>query len=466
MIAQVNDVIKTNRYFERAESVKEFEASGRKLFEQFPTDEWEYLLGIAKPLGVFASDTIKRSSYPPSPGTKVRIAENETLRKFLGFDGENGLSLGAVDYHNLPVKLNMSRLLKKHLAIMAISGAGKSVATKCIIEELLARKKEQGRIAIVVFDVHGEYTNFAEPIKDKKHKDYSAQTKLVKAQTIKIGVSKLSAGMIASILPGLSGPQKRDLGKIMGNLRQQMKDGLGPFDLGDVKAEILKNSDMKTSEGLMGWIEELEALGIFGKTDVPALSELTQPGMLSVIDMSDLVDMKRKQVIVSYFANRMFHNRREKKIPPFLLVLEEAHQFVPEKTSREEAISRGIIRTIAREGRKFGASLCLISQRPIQLDTTTLSQCNTHLILRITNPYDLKHIGESSEGLDSRSLEIITSLRVGEALIVGEATNAPLFFRIRPSNSAESRHEKSLEKAAEEFEENRKEIEKEVKEFL
>ena len=162
----------------------------------------------------------------------------------------------------------------------------------------------------------------------------------------------------------------------------------------------------------------------------------------------------------------MFHNRREKKIPPFLLVLEEAHQFVPEKTSREEAISRSIIRTIAREGRKFGASLCLISQRPIQLDTTTLSQCNTHLILRITNPYDLKHIGESSEGLDSRSLEIITSLRVGEALIVGEATNAPLFFRIRPSNSAESRHEKSLEKAAEEFEENRKEIEKEVKEFL
>ena len=138
----------------------------------------------------------------------------------------------------------------------------------------------------------------------------------------------------------------------------------------------------------------------------------------------------------------------------------------PQQASKESAIARSILETIAREGRKFGASLCLISQRPIQLSTTVLSQCNTNIILRITNPYDLKHIGESSEGMDSRSLEMITVLRVGEALILGEATGFPLFFKVRKRFSMESKHEKSLEQSAQEFEDSSDEREKEAKEFL
>ncbi|MBN1940919.1 MAG: ATP-binding protein, partial [Candidatus Diapherotrites archaeon] len=165
-------------------------------------------------------------------------------------------------------------------------------------------------------------------------------------------------------------------------------------------------------------------------------------------------------------SRRLFYDRRSKTIPPFLLVLEEAHQLVPEKASEENALSRSIIRTIAREGRKFGASLCLVSQRPVQLDTTALSQCNTHIILRITNPYDLKHIGESSEGLDSRATDMITSLRVGEALIVGEATHYPLFFKVRLRKSAESRHEQTLEQSAIDFESASETSDSEAKEFL
>ncbi|MDO8626958.1 MAG: ATP-binding protein, partial [Candidatus Diapherotrites archaeon] len=158
--------------------------------------------------------------------------------------------------------------------------------------------------------------------------------------------------------------------------------------------------------------------------------------------------------------------RRQKLLPPFLLILEEAHQFIPEMSSRETALAKGIMETIAREGRKFGCSLCLISQRPIQLSTTVLSQCNTHIILRITNPYDLKHISESSESLDKRSEEMLTTLRVGEALIVGEAVSFPVFFKVRKRNSIESSHEISLEQAAIKFEEGKEEKEKETKNFL
>jgi DNA helicase HerA-like ATPase len=134
----------------------------------------------------------------------------------------------------------------------------------------------------------------------------------------------------------------------------------------------------------------------------------------------------------------LFNARHRGKIPPFIFVVEEAHQFCPEGIERQYAISKGIIQTIAREGRKFHASLVLISQRPIQLSTTALSQCNTHILLRIVNPYDLKHIAESSEAITSDLIKTLPGLQVGEAIITGNAVNHPLFVQVRKRKSKES----------------------------
>jgi len=466
MICLVTDVYKTNRYFERAESVKEFESSGTKLFEQFPTAEWEYLVAKTKPLGVFRGGLTKRATLPPGPGTRVRIASAENLKTFFHFS-DDGVLLGTVENHNLEVKISMNNLLKKHLAILALSGAGKSYLVSVLFEELLERKKESGRIATIVFDPHGEYSSFAERIPEKGKTDYSSRTILVKAGDIKIGVSKISINFLDSLIPGLSSIMKRDLAKILDSLQKKMRSGKGPFDFLDVVEEIEKSSiHENTRNALLSWIHGLNELNLFGKTDNPGIFDLAQPGKLTVVDLSELIDLRKKQIIVSYISRRLFYARRDKSVPPFLLVFEEAHQFAPQQTSKESAISRGIIQTIAREGRKFGASLCVISQRPIQLSTTVLAQCNTHIILRITNPYDLKHIGESSEGLDNRALDMINSLRVGEALIVGEATHYPLFFKVRERKSAESRHEISLEKAGIEFESAKEQKNSEMEEFL
>ncbi|MCR4335946.1 MAG: DUF87 domain-containing protein [archaeon] len=804
LVALVTDVVKTNRYFERVESVKEFESSGTKLFEQFPTHEWEFLLAKTRPLGVYDKGMIKRSSFPPSPGAKVRVASKETLESFLGLDLEKGLLLGEIDHHDVSVKLNLSRLFQKHLAVLAMSGAGKSYTISVLLEELLIRKKEDGRLAVLLMDAHGEYRSFAEPVKGSEFKDFSSKTKFVKASEISIGVSKLSVGAIAAMVPSMSGPQRRDLGKVFIKLRNEMKDGLGPFDFNAVKSEIIKDAEMKevTKQALIGWIVSLEQLNLFGKTDNPSINDLVRPGELTIIDLSDVVDMKKKQIIVSYFARKLFNERRNNRICPFTMIVEEAHQFClsedteiltptgwknyleinkgdlafsytnsgklepnsiervlikdyngemiklynedsidalvtpdhrvlcntrttgeerkwkwsdtkfvfakdlpsgcripvfvlpesiseciidddlikvigwivtdgtlhrfkdsysyeisqssskqiifqkmkktigarfpnsslytrtkkkrfiqnrelaaseenifylgkkysdeinlwlqdnsnriprelleqasekqlkilfdslvegdgsiqtsknghdyvifyvghnigladdfqelcfrlgfsaivkkvpqngqtkvlvsfkrkfsfvkkiqkehyvgkvwditikhgafiarrngklfvtgncPEGASKEAAISRSIIETIAREGRKFGASICLVSQRPINLSTTALSQCNTHLILRVTNPYDLKHIGETSEGLDSRSIDMITSLRTGEALLVGEAVNYPVFFKVRKRLSQPSMHEKSLEQASVEFEEIKEVSQKDIEDLL
>jgi DNA helicase HerA-like ATPase len=117
-------------------------------------------------------------------------------------------------------------------------------------------------------------------------------------------------------------------------------------------------------------------------------------------------------------------------IPPFLLILEEAHQFCPE-ASQSKAISKSIIETIAREGRKFMACLCLISQRPKKLSTTALSQLNSKMVLNIKNPYDLKHLMDSSEAISKEYADMISVLGVGEMLLMGNAVNYPLFVNVR-----------------------------------
>ncbi|MEM4326698.1 MAG: ATP-binding protein [Candidatus Diapherotrites archaeon] len=468
LVCLVTDVFKTNQYFERFDSVKEFESSGSLLVEHFPVGDWEYFVATSKPLGVFNNGLLKRPSFPPSPGCKVRLADKDTLGVFLGFDFDSGLFLGEVDYHNVPVKLSLSRLLQKHLAVLAMSGAGKSYFVSVLLEEILSRPVESGRIGVVVFDVHGEYRSFADPVSNSNFVDFSSKTRYVDASHLRIGVSKVSPGMFSAIIPAMSSAQYRDLSRIIESLRSKMRSGFGPYSLNDLIAEILSDKEMKdnTKQALVGWLSSLEQLGVFDAIDNPNITELVKPGVLTIIDMSSLIDLRKKQILVAYLCKKLFDERRHKKVPPFSIVLEESHQFVPEKVSKDGAISRGIIETIAREGRKFGACLCLVSQRPINLSATILSQCNTNIILRITNPYDLDHIGRTSEGLDSRSLDMITSLRVGEALIVGEAVNFPVFFKVRKRRSQESSHEVSLEKAAKDFESSLTEKTKDIENYL
>ena len=122
--------------------------------------------------------------------------------------------------------------------------------------------------------------------------------------------------------------------------------------------------------------------------------------------------------------------RRLNAIPPFLLIIEEAHQFCPQ-AEHSRAISKPIIEMIAREGRKFMSCLCLISQRPKRLSTTALSQCNSKMVLNIKNPYDLKHLMDSSEAITKEYASMISSLGVGEMLLMGTAVNYPVFIDIR-----------------------------------
>jgi DNA helicase HerA-like ATPase len=443
LIGRVVDIRKSNRYFGNPETVQ---FASRPFTEDYPTWEWECLIGDVQVLGVWTGSGFQDSLFPASPGSSVVEPKPEILTKFFGFDS-NGLNIGKLVQHNLDVKLNITRLFQKHLAILALSGAGKSHLVSVLIEELL--KKPQSPF-IVVIDPHGEYAAFG------RDPNFAGHTAVFGISDIRIPL-KSALSRLGSLFE-LTVPQIRILQKAASSFKNK-------FSISDIMSAVeVMEINQSTKDVLLGNLAKLAKLNIFGIQESPKIEHLNS--RLVVIDLSGTISQIKRQLIVDYIARRLFRARQAGTIPPFLLIIEEAHQFVPEGVKRKAAICKAILQTIAREGRKFCASLCLVSQRPKRLDTTILSQCNSNFILRITNPYDLAHIEESSEGISKDVVEQISSLPVGNALIVGEAINFPLFVRIRQRYSKPSEKGKALEAVLKEWHEAKAQKVKDTKAFM
>ena len=364
-------------------------------------------------------------SYPASPGAAVYLVEEEIIFNFLGFDKENGLRLGKIKGSEQDALINMDRLLNKHFAILSISGGGKSYLTSVLIEELILREDDLGTPAIVLFDVHGEYS-YLNQVKELENK-----INIQDVSYFQIGVPNLNAWSFKKYQDQISNVQVRELSKYIHNLKSK-KSQQRAFNINNLIEEI-ENDDSankNTKQALIGWLEELNYLNIFGVQENPHLKNILNPGNLTIFSFQDEINIRKKQIILDYICNRLFYLRRMNKIPPFLLIIEEAHQFSPE-AAHSKAISKPIIETIAREGRKFMACLCLISQRPKKLSTTALSQCNSKMVLNIKNPYDLKHLMDSSEAITKEYADLISNLGVGEVLLMGNAINHPIFIEVR-----------------------------------
>ncbi len=443
ILSRVGEIQKLNTYLSSADSVRNF-GINRPIEGLFPTDEWNYVICSAKPLGSISGmdSRIEAVKFPVSPGSNVFRANPNIMSSFLGFSS-SGLHLGQLKHQKVDIRPLLSRLLHKHLAILAISGAGKSYAATVLLEELILRESDLGRIATIIIDPHGEYRELYEENENPIHPNIQIE----RGSFFQIAVPYLSAWNFREFSPEMSIVQVRELNGILSKLREKSL----PYGIGEI-SECVKEAESigaRTKESLLGWLYTLSNSRIFGYDENPPLDRILSPGKAIIFDLSDILSLMHKQIACSYISRRLFDLRRKRKVPPFLLMIEEAHQFCPEGIS---SISRSIIETIAREGRKFYASLCLISQRPVRLSTTALSQCNTHLILRIRNPYDIEFIGRISEGLDRDSLNVLPDLEIGTGLLVGEATNFPVQFQVRKRTlERKGRFSHSLEDEAKEF---------------
>ena len=157
---------------------------------------------------------------------------------------------------------------------------------------------------------------------------------------------------------------------------------------------------------------------------------------ITILDLSGIPPAIQSEIVGSvlrivydalFWARNLPEGGRER---PILIVLEEAHAYLDEKQ-----IASVAVRKIAKEGRKYGIGMMLVSQRPAEIDQTILSQCGTIFALRLSNSIDRNHIkGAASDNLDGL-FAMLPVLRTGEAIIVGEAVNLPIRTLIdRPSS--------------------------------
>ncbi len=131
------------------------------------------------------------------------------------------------------------------------------------------------------------------------------------------------------------------------------------------------------------------------------------------------------------FQYKVYQTIAERRRDPVVLVCEEAHRYVPDRGEAEYAAAQTAIRRIAREGRKYGIGLMLVSQRPADVESTVISQCGTWLVLRLTNAADQQHVSRFLPDGLSGMTKALPNLAQQEAIFVGEGAAMPARIRIR-----------------------------------
>ncbi|UCH71554.1 MAG: DUF87 domain-containing protein [Thermoplasmatales archaeon] len=376
---------------------------------------------------------------PFNAGSAITRADENLIRGVLGLSAskENGAYIGLLKGHSLPVYLNIDLLVQKHICILAKTGGGKSYACGVLVEELLKKK-----IPMVVIDTHGEYQSLTKPNRSKKDqknmerfgvKKGSYDSQIVefspigsRGDTKRLLLSglNLKAREIIDLLSAkLSGPQ---IGVLYQAIKET-KEYKNIYTLRDI-IDAVNRSKSNAKWNVIASLESLDSIGVFSEAGTPN-EELVRKGKCSTINMKG-VPPDVQDVVVARLTKELFDARKSGKIPPFLLIVEEAHNYCPER-GYGSAVSSNILRTVASEGRKFGMGLCIVSQRPAKVDKNIISQCNTNIILKVTNPNDLKAIIQSVEGLTNQTYREIQRLPIGVALISGAGLQMPVMSEIR-----------------------------------
>ena len=242
------------------------------------------------------------------------------------------------------------------------------------------------------------------------------------AKPLKLNAKNLNSNELIHLLPTkISSSQ-------MGLIYSALKNLGGKIDFDELLFELETIEDNSSKWTLINIFEYVKKLDLFSESPT-LMGELVQPGKMSILNLRGIAPDIQGMIVYKLISD-LFTERKKNKIPPFFLVIEECHNFVPER-SYGEAKSSGIIRQVAAEGRKFGLGLCLITQRPSRVEKNALSQCSTQFILKVTNPNDVRAISSSVEGITKHTEKDIPNLSIGTSMVTG-VIDIPLIVNIRP----------------------------------
>jgi len=406
----------------------------------------------------------------PSLEAGVHLVDSASLETMFDSFRRYGLSLGQhSEFHDLKVYFDPTPLFSRHLAILGQSGAGKSWSVTSILQQTV---RAMPRAHIVVLDIHGEYG-----WRDEEGVLHSAfpedMARHVDARALEIPYWLLTYSELIDLLIDRTDPnaslQMAFMREVLYTLRKKSNTDLGIdslsvdspvyFNIKEMYLQFKKANEQqldfgKTRGPLFGAFDEfmvrfqamyndsrysflfkpqkrtessqLESL----LRDFVGLGEPKRP--ISVIDLS-FVPHDVRPTITAQIARLAFEfnywNPRRHEFP-IVLVCEEAHQYIPRDTEQQHGATRREVERIAKEGRKYGVGLCVVSQRPLELSETVLAQCSNFICLRISNPDDQAYIRRLMPEGEQDLTETLASLRRGEALAVGESIPLPTRMRI------------------------------------
>lgn len=509
VLAQVTGLAVSSRLLDRTLSYTEVESILNRLKSSPPI-----VVGTAKVLGYLDGNAVQFPRHAATPGSEVALAPDELLRRFFSYNVDSGIEIGTlINRPKVSVMLSPNGL-RRHLAVIAQTGAGKSYTVGVILEKLL-----QLGGTVVVFDPNSDYvlmrrdkqhrmTSFADRVDvfrlpttqagriadeeiggsrkftmqfSKLEVDELCQltgiaessTNIRKAiQTVWDGLQgtdytpkvfvqelerlALGGDAAAGAAPGASGMPRgpRPLNPSIGNEEEfdrtfgkkvSEKANIEWEDLDsheDEKPPVSPPNNGKGNGGkaaasldavtgaqkALKYIERLERIDIWGYEDVP-MKDLLRPMTLSVIDVAGVDSWISEFVVAKVLREAWGIAANEGLARPVFFVLEEAHNFVPGGQGMQSQAA-GIIKRIASEGRKFGLFMVLITQRPYKVHGDTLSQCNSQIIMRLTNPQDQNAIRQSSESISEGLLGDLPGLNVGEAVILGPLVRVPVMVKV------------------------------------
>jgi DNA helicase HerA-like ATPase len=403
-------------------------------------------------------------TYPVKPSAEVLYPPADDVRRLLtgNDDGSAKLKIGTlIARGDVEVSLSARHIVSRHLAILAMTGGGKTVAARRIIRELIDLK-----YPLVIFDPHGDYLGFFE--KRSLLKDTSVRIfyPMIRVRERNLGIvanlidkmgRKLTEAQqqfyqyLVSVTDMTDGEAATDyiqrlIDHASNIAARQRRDEDVPDEISNIRGTTI-NAAKRSLDFVLANLRQMEHNNerlrsqprfkdyLFEEMPDPfdAPENIVRPGTVSIFYLAGY-DHLNQSAIVSIVLEALFAHRStlSNLIPPFQAVIEEAHNFIPsQQEGTDETPSLTTIRKVITEGRKFGTGLVLISQRPSRLDETTLAQCNSFLVLRLVNPRDKNFVRSVMENLSDSDANILQTFGPGQGIVSGQAVRFPLLVKVR-----------------------------------
>lgn len=385
----------------------------------------------------------------PIPGAMIYPATTRDLEQIYASDGRASITIGKVfPTKDIRAGLYIDAMLGKHFALLGSTGTGKSTSAALILHRI-CEAAPKGHI--VMIDPHGEYSaafrttgqildvsNLQMPYWLMNFEEH-CEVLLTSSGNER----QVDADILAKCLLGAR--QKNRLAQTMGKITVDSPIPYLLSDFSNILQDEMGKLDKATSSApfmrIKGKLDEIKADPryqfmfsgmLVGDTMADFISKIFRmPGNgkpISIIDVSG-VPSDITSTVVAVLSRLVFDFAiwgREEKTRPVLLVCEEAHRYVPSEKNADGSSVGKILSRIAKEGRKYGISLGLITQRPSDLAEGVLSQCGTIISMRLNNDRDQAFVKAAMPEGARGFLDSIPALRNRECIICGEGVAIPI----------------------------------------